>query len=109
MGAARGERDLLERRDAKRVDINTPVTLCMEDFEVDTWMINYSKHGALFRVVPKDQDRVSTDELGKDATFVLKVKDKPDRRYTGEIIRFYRRGEDKYIALRFWDGYEELR
>ena len=108
MGTARGN-SLLERRDARRVDINTPVTLCVEDFEVNTWMVNYSEHGALFRVDAKDQERVTTNDLGKEATFVLKVKSKSDREYTGEIIRFFIRGEDKYIALRFWDGYEELR
>ena len=71
-------------------------------------MVNYSDQGALFRVAAKDQERVNTGELGKEATFVLKVKNKADREYTGEIIRFFVRGKDKYIALRFWDGYREL-
>jgi hypothetical protein len=97
-----------ERRDAKRIDLNVPVALWLDDLEVKTLMINYSDEGALFRIEPADHDKVSTDTLGTDAVFVLKVKNKPDREYTGEVIRFFFRGEDRYIALRFWEPYREL-
>jgi hypothetical protein len=107
MGNSEGGR-MLERRDAKRIELTTPVTLSVEDLEVKTRMINYSAAGALFRIDPSDQDKVSVGVLGKDAVFVLKVKNKPDREYTGEIIRFYYQGEEKYIALRFWESYREL-
>ena len=99
---------MLERRDTKRVDLSTTVTLKVEDLEINSQMINYSDDGALFRIESSDHDKVSTDSLGKDAVFLLKVKNKPDREYTGEIIRFFFKGEDKFIALRFWEPYREL-
>lgn len=99
---------MLDRRDTRRIDLSTTVTLRVEDLEINTQMINYSDDGALFRIESSDHDKVSTDSLGKDAVFVLKVKNKTDREYTGEIIRFFFRGEDKLIALRFWEPYREL-
>jgi len=108
MTMSRGEQ-MLERRDTKRIELTTPVTLSVDDFELRTRMINYSDDGALFRIVASDRDKVSPEHLGMDATFVLKVKNKPDRQYTGEIIRSFFKGEDKYIALRFWESYRELR
>jgi hypothetical protein len=107
MGKLKGEQ-MLERRDTKRIELTTPITLCVEELEVRTRMLNYSDDGALFKIDPADENKVSTDDLGKEATFVLKVKNKPDREYTGEIIRFFFQGDDKYIALRFWDPYREL-
>ena len=99
---------MLERRDARRIDLTVPVALQVGDEEVKAYMINYSDDGALFRIEPSDHDKVSTETLGADAVFVLKVKDKPDREYTGEVIRFFFKGEDKFIALRFWESYREL-
>jgi len=99
---------MLERRDTKRIDLNMPVALWLDDLEVKTHMINYSDDGALFRIEPSDHDKVSTDTLGIDAVFVLKVKNKPDRKHTGEVIRYFFKGEDRYIALRFWEPYREL-
>jgi hypothetical protein len=107
MGGSKG-RQMLERRDARRINLSAPVALRVEDLEVKTRMINYSDDGALFQIEFPDHDKVSTESLGKDAVFVLKVKDKPDREYTGEIIRFFFQGKDKYIALRFWEPYREL-
>ena len=97
-----------ERRDARRIDLTLPVTLRIEDLEVKSRMINYSDDGALFRIEPSDHDKVSTETLGTDAVFVLKVKNNPDREYTGEVIRFFFKGEEKFIALRFWEPYREL-
>jgi hypothetical protein len=99
---------MLERRGTKRIRITAPVDLCVEDFEVNAQMINYSDSGALFRINAEDREKVSTKDLGKDAIFVLKIKNSPDREYTGEIIRFFFKGDDKYIALRFWEPYREL-
>ena len=99
---------MLERRDTKRVEITIPVALCVEDFEVNAQMINHSDDGALFRINSEDQEKLSTDDLGKDAAFVLKIKNSPDREYTGEIIRFFFKGDDEYVALRFWESYREL-
>jgi hypothetical protein len=100
---------MLERREARRIDFIMPVIIRMDDLEVKSRMINYSDDGALFRVEPSDRDKVSTEILGKDADFLLKVKNKPERKYTGEVIRFYVRGIEKYFALRFWEPYRELR
>ena len=102
------EKGMLERRDTKRIEVKAPITLSVEDLEVKTQMINYSGHGALFKIDAEDRDKVFTDDLGKEATFVLKIKDQPVREYTGEIIRFFFQGENKYIALRFWDDYKEV-
>ena len=99
---------MLERRDSRRIDLTATVALWVEDLEVKTQMINYSADGALFRILASDHDKVSTETLGKDAVFVLKVKNKPDREYTGEVIRFFFKGEEKFIALRFWEPYREL-
>ena len=111
-GARRDENrkgeQMFERRDTKRVEITTPVALCVEEFEVNARMINHSDNGALFRINSEDQQKVSADDLGKDAIFVLKIKNSPDREYTGEIIRFFFKGDDKYVALRFWEPYREL-
>jgi hypothetical protein len=103
-----GGNQMLERRDSKRIDLTAPVALWVGDLEVNTRMINYSADGALFRIEPSDHDKVSTDVLGRDAVFILNIKDKPDREYTGEIIRFYLKGQDKFVALRFWEPYREL-
>jgi hypothetical protein len=99
---------MLERRDAKRIDLTLPVVLQVGDLQLKSRMINYSDYGALFQIEPSDHDKVSTETLGRDAVFVLKVKNKPDREYTGEVIRFFFKGDDKFIALRFWEPYREL-
>jgi hypothetical protein len=99
---------MIERRGTKRIRISAPVDLCVEDFEVNAQMIDYSDHGALFRIAVEDREKVSAEDLGKDAIFVLKIKNSPDREYTGEIIRFFFKGDDRYIALRFWEPYREL-
>ena len=99
---------MLERRDAKRINLSALVALRVGDLEVKTRMINYSDDGALFQIEPSDRDKVSAESLGEEAVLVLKVKNNPDREYTGEIIRFFFEGDDKYIVLRFWEPYREL-
>lgn len=99
---------MLERREARRINLSSPVVLRVGELEVRTRMINYSDDGALFLIEPPDHGKVSTESLGREAVFVLKVKNKPDREYRGEIIRSFFRDQDKYIALRFWEPYREL-
>ncbi len=99
---------MLDRRDRQRLEIKTPVTLSVEDLNVKTQIVNFSDDGALFEIAAVDEEKVSSEDLGKEASFVLKVKSGPDRKYTGEIIRFFFKLDVKYIALRFWDRYEEL-
>jgi hypothetical protein len=99
---------MFERREAKRVDVNTPITLTIDSLSVKSRLINFSNDGALFKIHKADEAKISTMDLGKEATFVLKLKSSPDRQYTGEVIRFFYKREDKYIALRFWKRYREL-
>ena len=99
---------MIDRRDTKRIEINAPVTLYVEGLAVKTQMVNFSDDGALFKIDTVDEEKISTMELGKEATFVRKTKSEPDREYIGEIIRFFFKSDDRYIALRFWDGYREL-
>jgi hypothetical protein len=97
-----------ERRGTRRVDVNTSVQLSIEGLVVSGQLLNFSNDGALFKISRVDAPRVSTMDLGKQATFVLKLKSSPDREYTGEVIRFFFQREDKHIALRFWRKYREL-
>ena len=99
---------MLERRETRRVDVNTEIGLSVEGVTVSGQLLNFSNDGALFKISRADQEKVSTTDLGKQATFVLKLKSSPDREYTGEIIRFFFKKEDKHIALRFWRKYREL-
>ncbi len=99
---------MFDRRDTRRIEVNAPVTLHVEGLAVRTQMINFSDNGSLFKIDTVDEEKISTMDLGKEATFVLKIKSEPDREYTGEIIRFFFKSDDKYIALRFWDEYREL-
>lgn len=106
-GRVGGER-MFERRDTKRLEVNAPVTLSVGEVKVRTRMVNFSDQGALFRVDTADEDKVNTGDLGKEASLVVRIKEGPRRLYTGEIIRFFFKTDDKYIALRFWDPYREL-
>jgi len=99
---------MLERRESRRVDLNTVVPLMIEGEPVNSQLINFSNEGALFKIQKPDAQRISTMDLGKEATFVLRLKTSPDREYTGEIIRLFFKGRDKFIALRFWRRYREL-
>jgi hypothetical protein len=97
-----------ERRGKTRVRVNSPVSISLDGLALDTLMVDLSDDGALLRVSPDYRGKISTMDLGKEATFVVRIKGGSSRRYTGEVIRFFIRGEDKYIALRFWEGYQEL-
>jgi hypothetical protein len=99
---------MYERRETRRVDVNTSITLSVEGLAVRSQLVNFSNDGALFKIQEVDEQKITTMDLGKQATFVLKLKSSPDREYTGEIIRFFFKREDKYIALRFWKKYREV-
>jgi len=99
---------MVERRDKTRVRVDTPVSISLDGIQLNTHMVDLSEDGALLRVGPDCREQVSTMDLGKDATFVVRVKGRSSRKYTGEVIRFFIKGEDKFIALRFWEGYQEL-
>lgn len=97
-----------ERRGKTRVRVNRPVSISLDGLTLDTLMLDLSDDGALLRVSPAHRVKVSTMDLGKQATFVVRIKGGSHRRYTGEVIRFFIKDEDKYFALRFWEGYQEL-
>lgn len=99
---------MIERRDKRRIQVDTPLVITLDGLQISARMLDISEDGSLLRIEPDCRDKVSTMDLGKDATFVVRVKGGSSRRYTGEVIRFFIRGEDKHIALRFWEGYEEL-
>jgi hypothetical protein len=99
---------MLERRESRRVDVNTSISLSIDGMTVSGQLVNFSNDGALFKIQRSDAQKISTMDLGKQAIFVLRLKSSPDREYTGEIIRFFYQRDDKYIALRFWRKYREL-
>jgi hypothetical protein len=98
-----------EKRTAARIKINHPVTLRIDGDSVVGVLSDLSKAGALFVVDEADRDKLDSEVLGLDATFVIKPRGKLARRYTGEIVRFYLRDGKMHIALRFWKPFEELR
>ncbi len=98
----------MERRESNRKEINVKIDLSLDERTIHCTMVNLSKVGALFKIYAAEQDSVYTEDLGEMAHFVVKVSSEPDRKYTGEIIRMFRRDDDKYIALRFWEKYKEL-
>jgi hypothetical protein len=99
---------MIERRETRRRDVNVPVKLSMEGMEIRARMINFSGDGALFVIDAPDAEKVSTMDLGKEASFLLRLRGRPVRKYTGELIRFFYKGEGKHVVLRFWEGFEEL-
>lgn len=103
-----GARPVMERREKQRARVDTPLLISVDGQQLKTQMLDMSEHGTLLRIDASCRDRVTTQDLGKDASFVVRVKGGASRKYTGEIIRFFVKGQDKYIAVRFWEGYQEL-
>lgn len=99
---------MIERREKIRIRVNTPVVISLEGQQLNTHMMDISADGSLLRIDPACRAQVSTKDLGKEATFVVRVKGGASRKYTGEVIRFFVKDDDKYIALRFWEGYQQL-
>ncbi len=99
----------MEKRQAKRIELNAPINLSIEDQKVRGKLMNLSNDGALFRVEKVDADSVTEMHLGLDARFELKPRSSPRREYTGELIRLYYQSDEKYLALRFWKKYRELK
>jgi hypothetical protein len=100
-----------DRRESPRERLDVGCTLTIGARAVLATLVDLSEVGALFRLAPtrgnRVSDEVSDDDLGQDARFLLTTV-KPARRYTGEIIRRFYRDGAHYIALRFWDPYEEV-
>ncbi len=99
---------LRERRESGRINVDTPLKITVAQRVVMARLINLSRHGALLSLAPADEQKVSDLDLGSDARFLIKPRERPAREYTGEIIRLYYRGGMKCIALRFWESYREI-
>lgn len=97
-----------EKRTAPRTPLNHPTTLRIEDDPVQGVLVDLSSTGALFVVEGEEQAKIDPGVLGLEASFVIKPKGKPLRRYTGELVRFFTRDDRSHIALRFWKGFEEI-
>ncbi len=97
-----------EKRSATRIKVNHAVTLHVDGDAVDGVLSDLSSVGALFAMDGANQQQLDPELLGLEATFVIKPKGKPARRYRGEIIRFYMREGKTHLALRFWKPFEEL-
>ena len=97
-----------EKRSAGRISVNHTVTLRVDDDQITGLLSDLSKVGALFVVEGTEQEKLDPEVLGLDASFVIKPKGKPARRYRGEIVRYFIRDGKTHLALRFWKGFEEL-
>ncbi len=98
---------MLERRNTKRVPVNSPCTFSVDGRDVRAFLVDLSDEGALFRLGPGDSPGVTTDDLGLEATFTLRSSN-PARLYTGEMIRLFNRGAERFVALRFWKKFQEV-
>jgi hypothetical protein len=72
-----------------------------------TQLVDLSDEGALFRLGADGEPSISTDDLGADATFLVSSP-LPARQYTGEMIRLFNRGSERFVALRFWKKPREM-
>jgi hypothetical protein len=97
------------KRTAKRIPVEHPVALQIDDDTVQGTLKNLSTTGALFSFEGDARELVDSSVLGLDASFRIRPKGKPTRLYTGEMVRFYVREGKTYVALRFWSRYKELR
>jgi hypothetical protein len=98
---------MMERRNTTRVAVNAPCTFSIDGRDVHAHLVDLSDQGALFRVGSGTPPDVTTDDLGMEATFTLRSS-KPARQYTGEMIRLFNRGPERFVALRFWKKYREV-
>ncbi len=80
----------------------------VEGTVVNATIIDLSLTGALFALADGDSGALTKADLGREVSFKIKPKDRPTRKYTGEILRIYFKGEVLHFALRFWKKYVEI-
>jgi len=97
-----------ERRSSKRIDINRNIEVDLSGTTIHAIFINLSITGALFALAEGNRDALDSDDLGREATFTVKPKNQPARKYTGEITRVYYQDGLVHFALRFWKKYVEI-
>lgn len=97
-----------DKRTAKRIHLDHPVALKIDDESVTGRLVNLSSTGALFAFEGEARSSVDPSVLGMDGSFRIRPKGKPMREYTGELVRFYVREQTSFVALRFWSKYREI-
>ncbi|MBA7638225.1 hypothetical protein ES703_45878 [subsurface metagenome] len=98
----------MEKRESAREELNVAVQISIDDKNTGCTLINISVAGALLRTDPRYQNDITDEDLGEEAIFILNHPSLSKREYTGEIIRMFYKGDEKYFALRFWEKYKEL-
>ena len=97
-----------ERRSSKRVSINRRIKIDLEGSEMYVMLVDLSLHGALFSLRGPGTTMLGKEVLGRQVSFTIKPLNRPTRKYTGEIIRYFYRNGQPLVALRFWKKYEEI-
>ena len=97
-----------ERRTAKRISINRKIEVDLDGTLIDAVIINLSTTGALFGLSDGNSDKLTKRDLGREVSFKIKPKNRPTRKYTGEILRIYFQDEILHFALGFWEKYVEI-
>ena len=97
-----------ERRSSKRISINRRIKIDLEGTELYVMLVDLSADGALFSLGGPGTKMLSKADLGRQVSFKVKPLNRPMRKYTGEIIRFFYRNGQPLVALRFWKRYEEI-
>ena len=97
---------MVNRRNTPRVAVNEQCMLSVNGREVPAVLVDLSDEGALFRLDTTGRDTVDSDDLGFDASFLLRSLS-PVRMYTGEMIRLFSRDGTRFVALRFWKKHAE--
>ena len=97
-----------ERRSSKRISINRRIKIDLEGSELYVILVDISQNGALFSLGGPGSATLSKTDLGRQVNFKIKPQNRPMRKYSGEIIRFFYRNGQPLIALRFWKKYEEI-
>ena len=92
----------MERRNSGRVEVDAPVEVSVGDVTIKTHMCNISEEGALLRIEKEDADSLSNDDLAEIVRFVYSGFTSPEDSYSGEVARFFRSGDDRYLAVRFF-------
>ena len=98
---------MLNRRNTPRVAVNEQCVLSVNGREAHAVLVDLSEEGALFRLPSAGVDTVDSDDLGFDASFLLRSLS-PARMYTGEMIRLFSRDGTRFVALRFWKKFKEV-
>ena len=93
----------MERRDAERKELDAKVVITVGEKQVETRIKNMSKDGVLFRIAGDYVDALTNDDLSERVQFTYDGFSSSNTDYSGEIVRFFNRDKEKYIAVRFFE------